>query len=530
MQSIASGLHGIDHLFLRASYNHVATKTDSRGKVHYTRDDFRRVTGIHYDDATEPRFTYDYGANGQVAYVRDNELNRTVWTEYDTSERPTRTHILESASSSSIGTPKYVNTVRYDAYGNVDSYKETVNNSANFETTYIHDVENRPTQLRYYHYDMTDAIGNLTSYVSWTYTWEQGRRLIKQIQDSKTVEYTYDASGLRIRKKYNSTISDYTWVGGKLVHLKAGSQDMHFFYDAEGMPAMVLYNQTPYWYVRNLQGDIIALVDTSGTTVVEYKYDPWGKKESVTGTLASSVGWYNPFRYRGYIFDEETLMYYLKDRYYYPELRRFISADTCEFKGYESVFHNLYTYCINTPTGFVDRNGRECVPNYYLSQYFIMQAYDYRSCIVDAMATHGYNETKLNAMGDMEIYDHLVEEVANTMTYNVEKQHMAIPNNTDWMVLLQKIVTHSSAYYKSGRYYARDIANACLRRYETETGSKYSILADKIALEIRLHYNMYKVLLSLGIDELHTRITDVSPAEGNVFQKVIDLLYSFNVK
>lgn len=43
------------------------------GKVHYTRDEFRRVTGIHYDDATTPRFTYDYGANGQVAYVRDNE-------------------------------------------------------------------------------------------------------------------------------------------------------------------------------------------------------------------------------------------------------------------------------------------------------------------------------------------------------------------------------------------------------------------------------------------------------------------------
>lgn len=665
-----------DHTLMRVEYG-------NGGKVHYTRDEFRRVTGIHYDDATTPRFTYGYGANGQVAYVRDNELNRTVWTEYDTSERPTRTHILESTNSSSIGTPKYVNTVRYDAYGNVDSYKETVNNSANFETTYAYDVENRPTQLRYgadnrkvnytydpigrlatrtltgtapyattyqyvapdntdgitttllvksitqpghsfsytydnvgnitrevyngknttyiydslgqlirynderagkswvftydrggnltkeqryaytegtlgtveyyqdfqygnanwkdqmtrrvhggyYNYDMTyDAIGNLTSYAGWTYTWAQGRRLVKQVQDSRTVEYTYDASGLRVRKKFKSTINDYTWAGGKLVHLKAGSQNMHFFYDAEGMPAMVLYNQTPYRYVRNIQGDIIAIVDTSGTTVVEYKYDPWGKNESVTGTLAVSVGRYNPFRYRGYIFDEETLMYYLKDRYYYPELRRFISADTCEFKGYESVFHNLYTYCINTPTGFVDRNGRECVPNYYLSQYFIMQAYDYRSCIVDAMATHGYNETKLNAMGDMEIYDHLVEEVANTMTYNVEKQHMAIPNNTDWMVLLQKIVTHSSAYYKSGRYYARDIANACLRRYETETGSKYSIPADKIALEIRLHYNVYKVLLSLEIDELHTRITDVSPAEGNVFQKAIDLLYSFNVK
>ncbi|MDO5378070.1 MAG: DNRLRE domain-containing protein [Clostridia bacterium] len=458
-----------DHTLMRVEYG-------NGGKVHYTRDDFRRVTGIHYDAATTPRFTYDYGANGQVAYVRDNELNRTVWTEYDTSERPTRVHLLESANSSSIGTPKYVGTTSYDAYGNVASYKETVNNSASFETTYTYDVENRPTQIRYgadnrkvnytydpigrisgrtltgnasyattyqyaapdntdgitttplvasitqpghnfsYTYDNVgnitrevynrknttyvydslgqlirynderagkswfftydrggnlikeqrsivyteqpqalieftqdftygdsnwkdkvtaigskaityDAIGNITSYAGWTYTWAQGRRLIKQVQDSKTVEYDYDASGLRIRKKYNSTTSDYTWAGGKLVHLKAGSQDMHFFYDAEGMPAMMLYNQTPYFYVRNLQGDIIALVDTSGTTVVEYKYDPWGKKEAVTGTLAASVGWYNPFRYRGYIFDEETLMYYLKDRYYYPELRRFISAD-----------------------------------------------------------------------------------------------------------------------------------------------------------------------------------------------------------
>ena len=494
-----------DHTLMRVEYG-------NGGKVHYTRDEFRRVTGIHYDDATTPRFTYGYGANGQVAYVRDNELNRTVWTEYDTSERPIRTHILESANSSSIGTPKYVNTVRYDAYGNVDSYKETVNNSANFETTYAYDVENRPTQLRYgadnrkvnytydpigrlatrtltgtapyattyqyvapdntdgitttllvksitqpghsfsytydnvgnitrevyngknttyiydslgqlirynderagkswvftydrggnltkeqryaytegtlgtveyyqdfqygnanwkdqmtrrvyggrYNYDMTyDAIGNLTSYAGWTYTWAQGRRLVKQVQDSKTVEYTYDASGLRVRKKFNSTINDYTWAGGKLVHLKAGSQDMHFFYDAEGMPAMVLFNKTPYRYVRNIQGDIIAIVDTSGTTVVEYKYDPWGKKESVTGTLAVSVGRYNPFRYRGYIFDEETLMYYLKDRYYYPELRRFINSDMQVSLGGIGISTNLYAYCVNNPVIQCDDSGNK---------------------------------------------------------------------------------------------------------------------------------------------------------------------------
>ena len=35
----------------------------------------------------------------------------------------------------------------------------------------------------------------------------------------------------------------------------------------------------------------------------------------------------NPYRYKGYYYDDETGMYYLKSRYYQPEICRFISAD-----------------------------------------------------------------------------------------------------------------------------------------------------------------------------------------------------------
>ena len=55
----------------------------------------------------------------------------------------------------------------------------------------------------------------------------------------------------------------------------------------------------------NLQGDIIGIVDASGSIVVEYKYDAWGKITARTGSLASTLGYLNPFRYRGYIYDEE---------------------------------------------------------------------------------------------------------------------------------------------------------------------------------------------------------------------------------
>ena len=94
---------------------------------------------------------------------------------------------------------------------------------------------------------------------------------------------------------------------------------MHFFYDAQNRPAVVVHNGKPYGYLYNLQGDVIALIDSNGKKVVEYKYDAWGRMLSKTGTMTSTLGTLNPFRYRGYVYDEETGLYYLRSRYYNPE-------------------------------------------------------------------------------------------------------------------------------------------------------------------------------------------------------------------
>ena len=74
---------------------------------------------------------------------------------------------------------------------------------------------------------------------------------------------------------------------------------MHFFYDAQNKPAVVLFNGAAYAYLYNLQGDVIALVDANGSKVVEYKYDAWGRPLSKAGTLATTLGTLQPFRYRG---------------------------------------------------------------------------------------------------------------------------------------------------------------------------------------------------------------------------------------
>ena len=98
---------------------------------------------------------------------------------------------------------------------------------------------------------------------------------------------------------------------------------MDFLYDESGSPYSFIYNGTQYYYIKNLQGDVMRIVDATGAVVANYSYDAWGK---VTNS-GNIVGLYNPIRYRGYYYDTDTGFYYLQSRYYDPVVKRFINAD-----------------------------------------------------------------------------------------------------------------------------------------------------------------------------------------------------------
>ena len=80
-------------------------------------------------------------------------------------------------------------------------------------------------------------------------------------------------------------------------------------------------NDAMYYYVKNLQGDITKIVNHQGKVMVEYTYDAWGNilKETADANQSyATVQEFNPFRYRGYVYDTDTGLYYLQTRYYDP--------------------------------------------------------------------------------------------------------------------------------------------------------------------------------------------------------------------
>ena len=205
-----------------------------------------------------------------------------------------------------------------------------------------------------------DAIGNPLNDGTWTYTWQNGRQLQKMQKAGVTAEFVYNADGLRVQKTVNGVATKYTLHGKNVVHMTSGTDELHFFYDAQNKPAVVIFNGIAYAYLYDLQGDVIGLVDNNGTQMVSYTYDAWGKMLSKTGTLASTLGTIQPFRYRGYALDEETELYYNQSRFYNPSIARFITADTTGVltASLKSLTEkNLFAYCDNNPVMRKDIDG-----------------------------------------------------------------------------------------------------------------------------------------------------------------------------
>ena len=200
-----------------------------------------------------------------------------------------------------------------------------------------------------------DKQGNPTTYLGHTLAWEKGRQL--KSFDGNT--YTYNANGIRTSKTVNGVKHTYTLDGTKILCEAWGGNTLVPLYDNEESVCGIVYNDEPFYFQKNLQGDIIAIVDKNAHTVARYSYDAWGACTVVADTSECSVAAVNPFRYRGYYFDVDTSLYYLQSRYYDPAVGRFVNADDPIIAEFSSgkTSHGIFAYCENEPTLNADYQG-----------------------------------------------------------------------------------------------------------------------------------------------------------------------------
>lgn len=200
-----------------------------------------------------------------------------------------------------------------------------------------------------------DGFGNPTTYKNKVLDWDKGNRLVK----FDNLEFDYDGFGKRIRK--GSTYFTYD-TSKNLVLMNKDGNCLEFIYDDHGLLG-IKYLEEQYILRKNAQGDITHIFNLNGNLVARYEYDAWGNHIVLdeTGneiTNTSHIGKMNPFRYRGYFYDEETNLYYLINRYYDPETGRFISQDQISYLQPEVINGlNLFAYCGNNPVMRIDENG-----------------------------------------------------------------------------------------------------------------------------------------------------------------------------
>ncbi len=119
----------------------------------------------------------------------------------------------------------------------------------------------------------------------------------------------------------------------------------------------------------NQQGDVIAIVDSSGNVAVQYRYNAWGSQINYTktGTSGDKLYQYNALKYRGYYYDTDLGLYYLESRYYDPEICRLVNADDIEVLSVEQgnmLQDNLYAYCLNNPVKHIDEDGNFAISTF----------------------------------------------------------------------------------------------------------------------------------------------------------------------
>ncbi|MDO4317506.1 MAG: RHS repeat-associated core domain-containing protein [Lachnospiraceae bacterium] len=315
----------------------------SSWSTQYFYNEYNEVKRLVCEDT---EYTYNYDENGNLISIEENGVLQKEY-QYDVLRRLTEVRDYEQELRF---------TYSYDLSGNLLKKKTyTLNAITVDDKDYLYSATFKDRMLSYNGGNCSyDALGNPLVYkgnyhLGWT-----GDKLTEANYDGKQMEFFYNSDGFLTKKVVDGIVTEYFIEGSDYIAEVTGEETMIFMYDAYASLVGFLWNDEEYYYVKNVWNDVVAILDDSFKILCEYEYDAWGSVITITGDVELAEA--NPYRYRGYYYDTDLNLYYLRSRYYDSETGRFVSPDSIDMILQEGN-DNLYAYCGNNPVNYDDQLG-----------------------------------------------------------------------------------------------------------------------------------------------------------------------------
>ena len=329
--------------------------------------------------------TFTYNTWNQLANHTINNANADI---YDMSYNYSRGwHLIEKADGIKNTSDKYT----YDSYYRLKEVKyDFVNNAAtrtdNFYQDGVHNIEqstengityawgvDKLNRLRdkktggntavTYKYDKrNNMIGedfDGSEPADITYIYDDLNRLIevKNGSNQTIATYTYDAFNRRITKTVGNTTERYTYDDWNIVEIATNSSDYTNIIDSgtdRHIAIEVTANNvsTLYYFLTDERGNVTALTDANGNVLERYRYRVYGDFEILdsqfTPKNCSNQTCYatnlHNFLWGGSLYEPETGLYWMRNRYYHIDMHRFINQDPIGIWGDANNLGNGFAY------------------------------------------------------------------------------------------------------------------------------------------------------------------------------------------
>ena len=277
-------------------------KSGERYQNTYVYGRMNRLVEAAYDGKQE-RYTYDLAGN---RLKKESEQGTEIY-HYNVKNQLTHVHNKE-------GEIKY----HYDVQGNLLEEQGTY-----WKKQYTYDAANHQRSV---------AIENQTP--------DNGREHLFQ-------QNQYDAEGLRYEVEENGKIHYFLFDRGELAEESQENSSIRYLRGYQ--PIALESSKEKEYFVQDEAGSTLFLLDKDHEIQKTYRYDAFGiilKEMGGDGELS------NRLTYTGQMLDCATGQYYLRARFYHPEIGRFMQEDVYRGDGL-----NLYAYCANNPVMYYDPSG-----------------------------------------------------------------------------------------------------------------------------------------------------------------------------